>query len=204
MGSVSSTAAPAAASMSPQEALTRQRIKDTAKAFEANFLSTAISGMFEGVKPDAPFGGGEGEDAFRSFLNEAMAKQIVSIAQQKYASHVSIAVRDPDVRKMLELYAQGTGQKMPMSATTPHGGSLAEQNGNLYQQASYVNGSPYTFQSSLPVLGGSPRRADVIYAFGHGHLGLTLAATTARIVADAVGGRPPVVALAPYSAARFG
>jgi flagellar protein FlgJ len=63
--------------MSPQEALTRQRIKDTAKAFEANFLSTAISGMFEGVKPDAPFGGGEGEDAFRSFLNEAMAKQIV-------------------------------------------------------------------------------------------------------------------------------
>ena len=63
--------------MSPQEAFTRQRIKDTAKAFEANFLSTAISGMFEGVKPDAPFGGGEGEEAFRSFLNEAMAKQIV-------------------------------------------------------------------------------------------------------------------------------
>jgi len=66
-----------AAPISPQEAFTRQRIKDTAKAFEANFLSTAISGMFEGVKPDAPFGGGQGEEAFRSFLNEAMAKQIV-------------------------------------------------------------------------------------------------------------------------------
>lgn len=64
--------------MSPAEALTRKRIADTAKSFEANFLSTSISGMFEGVKPDAPFGGGEGEDAFRSFLNEAMAKQIVN------------------------------------------------------------------------------------------------------------------------------
>lgn len=87
-------------------------------------------------------------------IDTAMAKQIVSIAQQKYAGHVSVAVRDPDVRKMLELYAQGTGQKMPLSATTPVGGSLAEQNGRLYQQASYVNGVATTFQSSLPVLGG--------------------------------------------------
>ena len=34
------------------------------------------------------------------------------------------------------------------------GGSLVEQGGGLYQQASYVNGVPYSFQSSLPVLGG--------------------------------------------------
>jgi hypothetical protein len=27
-------------------------------------------------------------------------------------------------------------------------------NGKLYQQATYVNGSPYTFQSSLPAEGG--------------------------------------------------
>jgi hypothetical protein len=34
---------------------------------------------------------------------------------------VSIAVRDPDVRKTIELYAAASGQKMPLSATTPHG-----------------------------------------------------------------------------------
>ncbi len=56
--------------------------------------------------------------------------------------------------KMLQLYAEGTGQKFPLSATTPVGGNPVEQGGNLYQQASYVNGQPYTFQSSLPVLGG--------------------------------------------------
>jgi hypothetical protein len=86
-------------------------------------------------------------------IDTSMAKQIVSIAQSKYAGHVSIAVRDPDVRKMLELYAQGTGQKMPLSATTPRGGSLAEQGGNLYQQATYQYGVANTFQSNLPVLG---------------------------------------------------
>jgi hypothetical protein len=63
-------------------------------------------------------------------------------------------VRDPDVRKMLMLYSEATGQKMPLSATTPQSASLAETGGKLYQQATYVNGTPYTFQSNLPVLGG--------------------------------------------------
>jgi len=42
---------------------------------------------------------------------------------------------------------------MPLSATTPRGGSLAEQNGNLFQQATFTNGVPNLFQSNLPVLG---------------------------------------------------
>jgi len=43
---------------------------------------------------------------------------------------------------------------MPLSATTPQSAALAESGGRLYQQATYVNGSPYAFQSNLPVLGG--------------------------------------------------
>ena len=89
-------------------------------------------------------------------IDNSMAKQIVQIAQQKYAGEVSVAVRDPDVRKMLMLYSQATGQKMPLSATTPQSAALAESGGRLYQQASYVNGTPYSFQSNLPVLGGYP------------------------------------------------
>ena len=57
---------------------------------------------------------------------------------------------------------------------------------------------------SLPVIGASRRRPDVVYAFGHGHLGLTLAATTARLVADCVARRPPGIAMPPYAAERFG
>ena len=87
-------------------------------------------------------------------IDNATASNIADIAKQKYAGHVSIAVRDPDVRKMLMLYSQATGQKMPLSASTPQSASLAETGGKLYQQASYVNGMPYAFQSSLPVLGG--------------------------------------------------
>lgn len=56
---------------------------------------------------------------------------------------------------------------------------------------------------SLPVIGVSPSRADVFHAFGHGHVGLTLAATTAQLLTDLIVGRPPGVDPTPYSISRF-
>ncbi len=56
---------------------------------------------------------------------------------------------------------------------------------------------------SLPVIGRSPRCANVFYAFGHGHLGLTLAAITAQLVAALVAGRAAPFDLAPYRIDRF-
>ena len=47
--------------------------------------------------------------------------------------------------------------------------------------------------NSLPVLGASGARPDVIYAFGHGHVGMTSAPMTGKIVADLVAGRPPSI-----------
>ncbi|MEI7712703.1 MAG: FAD-binding oxidoreductase [Rhodospirillales bacterium] len=55
----------------------------------------------------------------------------------------------------------------------------------------------------LPCLGPASGCSDVIYAFGHGHVGLTAGATTGLVVADIVAGRKPRVDLAPYAAGRF-
>ena len=63
--------------MSASEQAKRTAIKQSAQDFEASFLTSALGSMFEGVTVSEPFGGGEGEQAFKSFLNEAMAKQIV-------------------------------------------------------------------------------------------------------------------------------
>jgi D-amino-acid dehydrogenase len=56
---------------------------------------------------------------------------------------------------------------------------------------------------SLPVIGPSPNHRSVFYAFGHGHLGLTQAATTGSLIADLVSERPPPFDLSPYSISRF-
>jgi hypothetical protein len=87
-------------------------------------------------------------------VNTQTAQQIIQVAKQKYNNHISLAVRDPDVRKMLMLYSQATGQHMPPSAANPQAASIAEVGGRLFQQATYQNGTPYTFQSNLPVEGG--------------------------------------------------
>jgi D-hydroxyproline dehydrogenase len=56
---------------------------------------------------------------------------------------------------------------------------------------------------SLPVIGPSRGGGDVILAFGHGHLGVTLAPVTAAVVAALVRATPAPVELAPYRAGRF-
>ena len=56
---------------------------------------------------------------------------------------------------------------------------------------------------SLPVIGYSNSGTEIIHAFGHGHIGVTLAPITGRIVADLVAGREPEVDIRAYSAGRF-
>jgi D-amino-acid dehydrogenase len=56
---------------------------------------------------------------------------------------------------------------------------------------------------SLPVVSRASRHTNVVYAFGHGHLGLTQAAATGRLVTDIVAGRTPAIDLHPFRAQRF-
>jgi hypothetical protein len=75
--------------------------------------------------------------------NSGKIKQVVQIAQSQFGGDIAVAVRSPSVRQLVMLYSEATGQKMPLSATTPYAGSPAkqvehaEQGSNLYQQASY-------------------------------------------------------------------
>lgn len=94
--------------------------------------------------------------AYHIDISNSMANQIVGIAKQSYGGTMSIAVMSPEVRQMLGLYAAGTGQanRFPQSAMTPHGGSLVESGGRLFQESVYQYGNPYSYQSNLPVYGG--------------------------------------------------
>lgn len=68
----SPVAAPGLAVATPQQ---RGRIADTAQAFEAQMLAQMMKPMFEGLQTDGPFGGGQAEGSFRSFLLDAFGKQ---------------------------------------------------------------------------------------------------------------------------------
>nr|WP_246661385.1 FAD-binding oxidoreductase [Rhizobium sp. MHM7A] len=56
---------------------------------------------------------------------------------------------------------------------------------------------------SLPVIGASRRLPRITYAFGHGHLGLTLSALTGYLVSQLVAGQRPIIDLTPLRPGRF-
>jgi D-amino-acid dehydrogenase len=55
---------------------------------------------------------------------------------------------------------------------------------------------------SLPVIGRAGA-SNILYAFGHGHLGLTQSAATGRLIRDLVLGQTPPLDLIPFRAQRF-
>jgi D-amino-acid dehydrogenase len=56
---------------------------------------------------------------------------------------------------------------------------------------------------TVPILSASARTTGLFYATGHGHLGLTNAATTARLMGQLIAGERPDLDLAPYRVNRF-
>lgn len=65
-------------------------------------------------------------------------------------------------------------------------------------------GARPTLPDYLPAIGRSDGAPNLFYAFGHQHLGVTLAAITGELLASLVGGDRPAVDLAPFSIDRFG
>ena len=80
-------------------AVATARMRETAEAFEASFLSQMLKPMFEGLSTEAPFGGGEAEGTWRGFLVDAMAKQAVRGG--------GIGLADQVVAEMLRMQEQG-------------------------------------------------------------------------------------------------
>jgi Rod binding domain-containing protein len=68
---------PAAGPPSAAELAKRGQIKETSTKFEASFLSIMVQQMFDGVETAAPFGGGPGEQMFKSFMADAIANKMV-------------------------------------------------------------------------------------------------------------------------------
>lgn len=71
------------------------------------------------------------------------------------------------------------------------------------EQSSEWMGHRPAMPDTVPVMGRSAKRSNVWYATGHGHLGLTYGATTARLMADLITGAAPPVDMKPYRVDRF-
>lgn len=88
-----------ATGVDPQRSRDADRMRETAEQFEASFLSQMLKPMFEGLKTDGMFGGGEAEGQWRSFMIDAMAKQTVKAG--------GIGLADQVMAQMIKMQEQG-------------------------------------------------------------------------------------------------
>ena len=56
---------------------------------------------------------------------------------------------------------------------------------------------------SLPVIGRSKTMSNVVYGFGHGHMGLTWGPTTGRLVSEILANKTPNMSMEPFRVNRF-
>ncbi|MCC6389147.1 MAG: hypothetical protein IT167_00995 [Bryobacterales bacterium] len=84
--------------------------------------------------------------------DKALLKQIVDTAKSAFGGNLDMAIRSPQIRDLIQLYAMTTGQTpigMPQSVTPL---SLAQTGGALYQTTQYQNGTALSGLAGLPSL----------------------------------------------------
>jgi Rod binding domain-containing protein len=66
------------AAASPKPTKDQAAAIKAAQDFEAVFITELLGSMFEGIKTDGPFGGGPGEQIFRSLLLDRYGQSLAS------------------------------------------------------------------------------------------------------------------------------
>ena len=102
--------------------------------------------------------------------------------------HVEIAgLKNPPNRKRLQMIERQSRKVLP-------------QLGSI--KSTWMGRRP-TLPDSLPIIGKSAKNENVIYAFGHQHIGWTLGAVTGKIVDSISRDLTPNIDISAYSPSRF-
>lgn len=80
----------------------RERIEESARDFEAVFITEMIKPMFEGIETDDLFGGGKGEEIFRGIMLDEYGKNLASLNTTGIQTQVK--------NKLIEMQSERTAQ----------------------------------------------------------------------------------------------
>jgi len=87
-------------------------IRKVAEDFEASFLQAMLQPMFNALSTDGPTGGGQGEAAFKSFMVDAMTRQMARAG--------GVGLADSVMRQMLQMQGLSpTGAPLVPPGQTP-------------------------------------------------------------------------------------
>jgi hypothetical protein len=88
--------------------------------------------------------------------DQGVLTQMAQIIKQSYGGSISLGIRSPQLRDLIMLYAQTTGQNFPLqNKQRPF--FLTEQGGTLFQAPTYQNGQSISYAGGLPTIAPTDR-----------------------------------------------
>jgi len=84
--------------------LDMQRIEETARDFEAMFLTEMMRPMFEGIETNEMFGGGKGEEIFRGMLLDEYGKDMAATG--------SLGIADLVKQQLIDMQSKASEPKL--------------------------------------------------------------------------------------------
>jgi flagellar protein FlgJ len=144
------TMARAAPVQAPHAGASPEATRKAASEFESVFISQFLGSMFEGIKTDGMFGGGEGEEMFRSLMLDQYGKKIADqggfgLADSITRSLVQHQQAKETARALAEAQAKGeqpqpsapisTAKKPPVFAAHPATAFTASAAASLLKSA---------------------------------------------------------------------
>jgi hypothetical protein len=161
-------------------------------------IGAAIGGGLALAKTFGLFGGDRKhakdlvKQVYGMSINDATADQIIQIAKQGFGGQIDVAVRSQQVRDLLKLYSQATGQKGvedKFVQDSIHSASFSESGGRLFQNAVYDNGNAYSYSSPLSAYGGVQTSPLSTYAPNNGFNGNLSISLNGQAASDVLAGQ---------------
>jgi Rod binding domain-containing protein len=106
----------------PVAGATPAATQKAAKEFESVFIAQFLGSMFEGVKADGMFGGGQGEEMFRSMMLDQYGKSIADQGGFGIADSITKSLtthQEAQQRAKAQAAAKAAGKDDPTIATAP-------------------------------------------------------------------------------------
>lgn len=129
--------------------------------------------------------------------DKGILKQITGIAKQSFGGNLDVAIRSPQIRDLLELYAMSTGQSFGGGNAKMRPVSLVQTGSGLSQEALYDNGRALAHaglasRTSADIISSNPGGTGQPTNYGGGQMPVTVVAkldgpaTTALLRGEAV------------------
>ncbi len=95
------------------------RIEETARDFEAMFITEMLRPMFEGIEVNENFGGGKGEEVFRSFMLEEYGKNMATTG--------GLGIADLVKEQLIEMQSKASAPEVAQNMHSHNSGVTGEE-----------------------------------------------------------------------------